>query len=439
MSIPNPIKIKDEFLDASIKLILNIKDQNIFFSKYAVTKERVQDHWSTVYTGILTYQPPKCACCGFDSVVRHSYKKSDIQLIKVQENYSYLRLYKQRFLCKNCGTTFTAKTYYVDENCYISKPLKFAIAVALKEKKSMKDIATEYGVSSKTVERILHSFYKEPQLNTHFLPKHLLIDEFKGTSDCEGAMCFIISDADTGKIFDILDDRRNFKIERYFMRFPLKVRQKVAHIVMDMNGAYGSIISKIFPKVKISIDRFHIIQQINRALNTQRIKTMKSLNRNDSEEMKDYRKLKKYWKTLLKNNKNIDYTSYKQFPLFNKKLLTESDVLDHLLSIDTTLKESYEIYQELLYHYDKRDHKAFFATIENLPRTLDEQFKKSICYLIKHKTSIKHSFLYPYSNGKMEGKNNLIKVIKRIAFGFRTFRTLKMRIFIQQDLFTIIK
>ncbi|MCM6881695.1 transposase family protein [Enterococcus italicus] len=26
----------------------------------------------------------------------------------------------------------------------------------------MKDIATEYGVSSKTVERILHSFYKEP-------------------------------------------------------------------------------------------------------------------------------------------------------------------------------------------------------------------------------------------------------------------------------------
>jgi len=166
---------------------------------------------------------------------------------------------------------------------------------------------------------------------------------------------------------------------------------------------------------------------------------MKSLNRNDSEEMKDYRKLKKYWKTLLKNNKNIDYTSYKQFPLFNKKLLTESDVLDHLLSIDTTLKESYEIYQELLYHYDKRDHKAIFATIENLPRTLDEQFKKSICYLIKYKTSIKHSFLYPYSNGKIEGKNNLIKVIKRIAFGFRTFRTLKMRIFIQQDLFTIIK
>jgi|GEM_PF-5894645 hypothetical protein len=39
MSLPNSIKVKDEFLDASIKLILNIKDQNSFFSTYAVTKE----------------------------------------------------------------------------------------------------------------------------------------------------------------------------------------------------------------------------------------------------------------------------------------------------------------------------------------------------------------------------------------------------------------
>ncbi|MFB5473591.1 transposase [Enterococcus faecalis] len=36
--------------------------------------------------------------------------------------------------------------------------------------------------------------------------------------------------------------------------------------------------------------------------------------------------------------------------------------------------------------------------------------------------------MYSYSNGKLEGKNNLIKVIKRIAFVFRTFRHLRLRI-----------
>ena len=39
---------------------------------------------------------------------------------------------------------------------------------------------------------------------------------------------------------------------------------------------------------------------------------------------------------------------------------------------------------------------------------------------------------------KIEGKNNLIKVIKRIAFGFRTFRHLRMRVLIQQNICEII-
>ncbi|MEG7622163.1 transposase [Enterococcus durans] len=43
-----------------------------------------------------------------------------------------------------------------------------------------------------------------------------------------------------------------------------------------------------------------------------------------------------------------------------------------------------------------------------------------------------------FSNGKLEGKNNLIKVIKRIAFGFRTFCHLRKRILIQQNLYEII-
>lgn len=64
--------------------------------------------------------------------------------------------------------------------------------------------------------------------------------------------------------------------------------------------------------------------------------------------MKDYRKLKKYWRTILKKETKINYTSLRQFPLFQRKYVTESDVLDYLLSIDKHLRESYEVYQELL-------------------------------------------------------------------------------------------
>ena len=63
--------------------------------------------------------------------------------------------------------------------------------------------------------------------------------------------------------------------------------------------------------------------------------------------------------------------------------------------------------------------------------------EKSIDKMIKQLLNIKDSNI-SFSNGKLEGKNNLIKVIKRIAFGFKTFRHLKKRILIQQNLYEII-
>ena len=191
MSNNNHTKPKGENIDDMIKKILNIKDSNISFAKDAVSKERGKDRLATVFTGKLSYQPTQCEWCGFSDVNLHSFKDSWIQLLPYQEVPTFLHLYKQRFYCKHCHQTFSAKTYYVAENCYLSQPLKFAIAIALKQKVSMKDIAKRYFVSSKTVERVLDSFFKKPRYNRNYLPRQLLIDEFKGTQDCEGAMCFI--------------------------------------------------------------------------------------------------------------------------------------------------------------------------------------------------------------------------------------------------------
>ena len=41
---------------------------------------------------------------------------------------------------------------------------------------------------------------------------------------------------------------------------------------------------------------------------------------------------------------------------------------------------------------------------------------------------IRNSIKVPFSNGPMEGYNNKIKVLKRLAFGFRNFKNFKARI-----------
>ncbi|CVU59004.1 transposase%2C IS1167%2C internal deletion [Streptococcus pneumoniae] len=48
----------------------------------------------------------------------------------------------------------------------------------------------------------------------------------------------------------------------------------------------------------------------------------------------------------------------------------------------------------------------------------------------KNKEKIVNALQLPYSNAKLEATNNLIKLIKRNAFGFRNFENFKKRIFI---------
>lgn len=112
--------------------------------------------------------------------------------------------------------------------------------------------------------------------------------------------------------------------------------------------------------------------------------------------------------------------------------------MDYLLTIDPILKLSYEVYQSLMSAFAERDPQSFFLLIDSLPQELEAPFRKKRLSLKKDQKEIARFFHSPYSNGKIEGKSNLIKVIQRITFGFRTFRHLRSRILIEQGIMTII-
>ncbi|OUZ19548.1 ISL3 family transposase [Enterococcus cecorum] len=433
MSLLHNIKLTCLNTTTMVKKILNIKDENITFPANALSEENIHGVTAKVFSGLLSYpvNPQSCPNCGvIGSIIKHSAYPSLIQLLPFQIVPTYLRLFKQRYCCKACKHTFSARTDIVDENCSLANALKFAILEDLKHKIAMTDIANRYFVSPKTVERILktYSYYVNP--NRFQLPVCLLIDEFKGTKDCNGKMCFIFSDAQTGKIIDILDDRRNFTITNYFLRFSLANRSCVKFIVMDMNAAYPHAIKRLFPNAEIVIDHFHIVQQMSRAMNQKRIQVMKALRYKNS---RAYNKLKRYWKLLLMSENQLNYEKRVQYPLFDQKYLTQTEVVDTLLSFDNQLSRCYQIYQSLLTCFHQKQAKEFFYMLQTLPKDLDQPFKKSLMYLIEHTHPIKNALQQPYSNGKLEGKNHLIKVFQRVAFGFRNFENMRRRIFLYEE------
>ena len=155
-------------------------------------------------------------------------------------------------------------------------------------------------------------------------------------------------------------------------------------ITMDMFSPYYQLAKQLFPNAKIVLDRFHIVQHLSRDMNRVRIQIMNQFDRKSH----NYSSKIKQW--------NILHTGY----------------------------------QFLLFHFQEKNSNHFFSLIEQEIATVNPIFQTVFKTFLKDKDKVLNAMELPYSNAKLEATNNLIKVIKRNAFGFRNFENFKKRILI---------
>ena len=330
-----------------------------------------------------------------------------------------LRLKKRRFQCKSCRRITVAKTSIVEKNCQISNLVRQKVSQLLTEKMSLTDIARRLRVSTSTVYRKLDQFsFKE-----HFdkLPRVMSWDEFGFK---KGELAFLAQNYETNKLITILDNRRQTTIRNYFLKYPLKARQKVQFITMDMSGAYMPLARRLFPNAKIIIDRFHIIQHLGRAFLKTRIAIM---NQFDKKSL-PYRTLKNHWRLFQKDSRKLSCKSFHS-KIFCQTLNT-NEVVEKTLIFSEKLTNYYTLYQILLFHFQEKRVDEFFELIEENISKVNHYFKTVFRTFRKHKQYIKNALETHYSNAKLEGTNKLIKDIKRLGFGFRNFINFKKRVFI---------
>lgn len=193
-----------------------------------------------------------------------------------------------------------------------------------------------------------------------------------------------------------------------------------------MYSPYISLIKKMFPNAEIIIDKFHLINLVSTALNKTRIYIMKNYKKN-------YNKLKRYWKLLLMQQEKLNNSKWKRWLCFDE-FMTQSGIVNHLINISHQLKETYEMYQSVLYSLKNNDFKQLEIALNCKSNKLSIYMKTAIQTLKKYLPHIKNTLSNPYSNWFVEENNNFIKVLKRIAFGFRVFRRFKARIMICKNL-----
>ena len=150
-------------------------------------------------------------------------------------------------------------------------------------------------------------------------------------------------------------------------------------------------------------------------MNRLRIQIMNRFDRKSHE----HKALKRYWKLS-------DKRYYR--PTFHSHL-TNKVILENLLAYSQELRQHYDLYQLLLFHFQEKQANHFFD-LEEKNSCVNTIFLTVFRTFLKVKEKIINALELPYSNAKLEETNNLIKIIKRNAFGFRNFENFKTSILI---------
>ena len=80
---------------------------------------------------------------------------------------------------------------------------------------------------------------------------------------------------------------------------------------MDLNYYYDIMAKELFPNAQVILDRFHIVQMLNRSFNSCRIQEMKQHKKGSWE----YNLLKYYWKLYLKPFDDLEISiQIKRYP-----------------------------------------------------------------------------------------------------------------------------
>lgn len=344
-----------------------------------------------------------CPCCGAVTDRVHDYRLQVIKDVPMARD-TFLHLRKRRYRC-DCGKRFFEKNTFLPRYCRVTSRLVAAIIFAFKKVVSAKEIGCRFNVSAMTAMRYFQYYNHKPTA----LPEVISLDEFKGNSGGQKYNS-IVADPSGRKVLDILPDRYENNLVKYFSQFESK--NNVKYFVCDMNPHFRQVAKICFPQATIVADKYHVIRQAYWA--------MERVRKNEQN------KLPKRHRRYFKKSRHLLMKSMEK--------LTDDEMyqLALMFEIAPRLADAYRIKNDFLsvirsksVAEGKKALADWLLSVEvmDLPEFHD-------CTKAYHSwfNEIINSLEVPWTNGFIEGCNNKTKVLKRVSYGMRNFNNFRKRI-----------
>ncbi|MBD2421790.1 ISL3 family transposase [Anabaena cylindrica FACHB-243] len=362
-----------------------------------------------------------CPNCGTTSHKLHQNHRHIIKDLPFGENPVFLEINRRQFKCAVCKKPFSEDLDFVSKKRTYTKRLADKTIQEVLEN-DINSVASKGIVTTEEIERMLKDASEVlPNLKPLNL-KRLGLDEIaliKG----KGNYCAVLIDLDTSTLIAILNGRTQEIIKKTLMEWGYEVLEKIEEVSIDLWQGYKNLVTELMPNAQVVADRFHVMTQINKELDTQRKKEKRSV-----EELikkaKSAEEKSKYEEILL-GLKNSKYPLLK-----NEENLSEEQLnkLIQVKNVSPVLKAMHELKEKFRKIFNQTHDwytgvfklgiwlskaKKYFPNSNN---TIIRWFDEIIAYFDNRTTS-----------GAVEGINNKLKLIKRSSYGFRNFENFRIR------------
>lgn len=372
-----------------------------------------------------------CPYCGSSHIHQNRIYTRTIKGVPLNPHYdTFIKADVRSFECQGCRHVFTEEVPFaypgtrITENmaAWIKEMLTFSSVSAISRMLHV-DWNTVKGIHKELVKSTLRE-RRQRQIRENYRPRYLGVDEFaihKGHS-----YATVVMDLETGEVLWAGKDRTIESFGRFFDEIEPELLEQVEAVAMDMNASYNRVFRQRMPGVRIVYDRYHMEANYSRdvmgavRLEAARECRMRSYDEDLSREEQmmlkaEYSMIKKSrWRLLRKDLGEMDEDG---------SWTCSDSCLQEILDRHQDIALCYAMKQELssLYSISDPDEaekrwKAWFdaasasgiPALERFARNKRERLPGLIAYAS-----------FPITTSRVEGTNNKIKVLKRIAYGFR--------------------
>lgn len=356
---------------------------------------------------------PTCSGCHQPSTTIHEYCQRSIRDLPILGRSVRLNVELRRVGCGACGKRIESVSW-LDRYSRMTKRLAEAVIQACERLPTL-HVAEMFGLhwdSVRLLERraLQSALEKLPKAQ----PRRLVMDEFALFKGHRYAS--VVLDADTRRVLWIGEGRSRAAIRPFFEELGPEGCARIEAVAMDMNTAFDLEVRQHCPQARVVYDLFHVVAKYGREV----IDRVRVDEANRLRHDKPARKVIKQARWLLLRNPE------------NLKREDQQVRLQDLLAANQSLMTVYLMKAELKALWSPATAWGWRSAWKQWLRLAAESAIPALKQFAKRLKSYWRGILsrvrWPMHTGQLEGINNRIKVIKRMAYGYRDSEFFFMKI-----------